>query len=205
MTIDIKDSGRNTWKMLALAVAGVGILLLSQAAYMQVFSYPVMTRNTENGVLHVEITYIDPLASLFPFLLATGLVVSMCAFWKSRSLLSLYKREIWMGLLAGAILTLFSLIYAQHQPTQGPNDYYDYGFPLPWLVNIIVDLVHRSIWAPTPWVIDDLLFWAASTYCAAIVFRRLEKLRNKPAGRSSSGLGVPPNVPIRGYHADSLK
>lgn len=184
MSSNLEISRRNQWRMVIVAMTGIGLILLSQAAYMEVFSYSVVTRNIENGILHVDITYVNPISSFFPVFLVSGVLTTAVGLWKSRNLLSKHRRPIQFGLLLGTTLTLLSAIYVQHQLSNGPNEYYNYGLPLPWLVNVIVDLpFHGSTWFPTPWLIDDLLFWAALVYLATVVFKGLEKPGNKPGVR----------------------
>lgn len=151
--------------MLLFAIAGVGLLLLSQAAYMDVFSYPVMSRSTANGITYVNITYVNPLYSLFLVLLIGGMSTLMYGAWESRRLLALHKRDFGIAFVTAAALTLLTLLDEAHLFTNGPNDYYNYGIPLPWLTHILIDIPYsHSFWLVTPWITYDVFFWAVIAY-----------------------------------------
>jgi hypothetical protein len=152
--------------MLLFAITGVGTLLLSQAAYTQVFSYPLLSRSTEYGITNVTIAYVNPLDEFFPIFLASGISMSAYGFWKSRNLLALHKRMTARTFGIGVVLMVLSLVNATHPLNIGINDYYYYGFPVPWLFHVLVDLPPpHSVWFPSPFAtIDDSLFWTVVAY-----------------------------------------
>jgi hypothetical protein len=155
----------NQKMILLLAIAGLGVLLLAQAAYMEVFSYPVTTRGIQNGISYANITYVDPLYNLFPVLVVGGISLSAYGFWKSKSIVGMHKRTVAAAFVIAAIATMLSLLRMTHDLTTGPNDYYYYGFPLPWVEHVFIDLpLSHDLWSLTPFVIDDVLFWAAVAY-----------------------------------------
>jgi hypothetical protein len=134
--------------MLMLAIVGVVMLLLAQAAYMEVFSYPVTTRGIQNGISHVDITYVDPLYNLFPILVVVGISLSVYGFWKSKSIVGMHKRTIAAAFVIAAIATILSLLRMTHELTTGPNDYYYYGFPLPWVEHVFIDFpLSHDLWS----------------------------------------------------------
>ena len=151
--------------MLLLAILGLGVLLLAQAAYMEVFSYPVTTIEIRDGLRLANITYVDPLYNLFPVLVIVGISLSVYGFWKSKSVIGIHKRTIASAFGVAAVAMIVSLLMATHQMATGPNDYYYYGFPLPWLEHVFIDFpLSHDLWSPTPFVIDDVLFWGAVAY-----------------------------------------
>ena len=151
--------------MFPLVIFGVGVLLLAQAAYMEVFSYPVTSSVIQNGIRNVNVTYVDPLYNLFPVLVIVGISLSVYGFWKSRSVIRMHRRTIATAFGIGALATILSVVRLTHQLTTGPNDYYYYGFPLPWLEHVFIGIhLPGDLWLPTPFVIDDILFWAAFAY-----------------------------------------
>ena len=96
--------------------------------------------------------------------------------WTSRMLIRSTISSQFSSSLEHACLSLASRSRVTFQPTSGPNNYYYYGFPLPWLIHVIVDLpFSHTLWIPAPMVIDDILLWAATGYLGLCLGNRIRR------------------------------
>ena len=86
------------------------------------------------------------------------------------------RRRILAAFGIGAVVTLLSLLNVEHQLRIGPNDYYNYRFPLPWLVHVIISLPSsNSLWIPTIYFSHDLLLWTGVAFLALLAIGTVGK------------------------------
>ncbi len=161
--------------MILIGLLGIGAMLFSLLLYMRIFAYPVTTKSIENGVVGIQITYVDSLGSLFPIVLALGSFLSISGFWRSRSLLAANKRRVRSVFLFGCTLTLLSLLNL-HYVNSIDYTAYEMGFPLPWLTYLIQGITPVNMLMPTVWIIFVFPFWlAVSSISLSLLWRLKEK------------------------------
>ncbi len=161
--------------MLLIGLLGIGTTLFSLLLYTRAFEYPAITRTAENGIERTYITFVDPLGSFFPLVLASGLFLSIYGFWRSRSLLAANKRKVRSVFLLGCILTLLSLLNVR-RVTSISNVDYELGFPLPWLTYTIQGITSVNMLMPTRWIFFVFPFWLV---VSSISLFLLWKLKDK--------------------------
>lgn len=164
--------------MLLTGLLGIGTILSSLLLYMRIFEYPVITRSIEDGVVGVDITYVDSLGSLFPVVLASGLFLSIRGFWRSRSLLVVNRGKVRSVFLLGCVFTLLSLLNVHYV---NGIDYtaYELGFPLPWLLYLIQGIAPVNMLMPTIWMVFVVPFWLAVSSVSLLLLWKLKEIERQ--------------------------
>lgn len=160
--------------MLLIGLLGIGTMLSSLLLYMRIFEYPVTTRSVDNnGVIGVDITYVDPLSSLFPIVLALGLFLSIHGFWRSRSLLVANRGKVRSVFLLGCVFSLLSLLNV-HFVNGIDYTAYELGFPLPWLAYSIGGITRVNMLIPTMGMFFVFPFWLTVSSISLLLLWKLK-------------------------------
>jgi hypothetical protein len=172
-------AARNSVVTLLLGLFGIGLMLSSLLFYMRILEYPVITRSVgNNGLVGVNITYVDSLSSLFPIVLALGLFLSIRGFWHSRNLLVTNRGKVRSVFLLGCVFTLLSLLN-MHYVNSVDYSAYELGFPLPWLLYLNQGITQVNMLMPTVWLIFVFPFWLAVSSVSMLLLWKLKKIEEQ--------------------------
>ncbi len=160
---------------LLIGLLGVGMMLFSILLYMRIFEYPIITRSIDNnGIVRIDITYVDSLSSLFPIVLALGLILSIRGFWRSKSMLAANRGKVRSVFLLGCVFTLLSLLNV-HYVNSISYTAYELGFPLPWLVYLMQGITSANMLMPTIWIVFVFPFWLVVSSISLLLLWKLKE------------------------------